>query len=765
MSGKSAIAVSHEDGVENALTLEIGVEGMTCASCSARLERSLRKRDGVLSAEVQLLQERARIVVVPGTTLESLFDAVSASGFTPKALPKQQTAEVLADEEASFARTAQREGRLLLLSLALALPLVAPMFAMDFGVHWHLPGYLQLALATPVQFVLGARFYRAGAKAALNGSPNMDLLVALGTSSAYFYSVYQLASTGEQAAAVLYFESSAVVIALVRLGKWLESRAKRGTSLALRELLRLRPSTVNVRRSSSQAAANSEQVEQQIPERDLEPGMFLVVRPGERFAADGIVVEGAASVDESMLSGEPLPVQRVCGQNVVGGSLNLNGLVVAQVTRVGDDATLGQIINLIQGAQAGKAKLQHLVDRISAWFVPLVLVLALTTFIGWYMLGRDFEAAMLAAVSVLVIACPCALGLATPTAIVAGTGAAARAGILVRDIDTLEQTSRVDTVVFDKTGTLTEGRPQLIATQVDARIEPDEMLRLAASLEQASTHPFSVAIVQHAKQRGLELTMPTEFEEHLAEGISGKVNAQLIRVGQLSFLGRCGVQTAGSEPNPAIEGDARATVGVARGNELLGRLTIRDELRKTAQSAIAALKARGIHTVLLSGDDERVVEQLGAQLGIRQVVGRARPEQKQQLVAQLKAEGRIVAMVGDGINDAPALAAADVGIAIGSGTDVAVQTANVVIMRADLRLTAASLEIATATFRKIRQNLFWAFVYNCVGIPLAASGRLTPMMAGLAMAMSSVCVVTNSLLLRRWRPHTLQLAYTNSDAP
>lgn len=751
-----AIVAPSSVAVQNAITVEIGVEGMTCASCSARLERSLRKRDGVLSADVQLLQERARITMAPGTTLDSLFDAIRATGFLPKTLPKQPTAEALADEDAQFARAAQRDGWLLLLAVVLSLPLVLPMFVMPLGWHWHLDGWIQFALATPVQFILGARFYRAGTKALLQRSGNMDLLVALGTSAAYFYSSYLLFTTDAgTVSSNLYFEASAVVITLVRLGKWLESRAKRGTTLALRELLRLRPAQATIRRAAPHPSATTPEQELRIAVEELEPGMFLVVRPGERFAADGIVLEGAASVDESMITGEPLPVQRAKGDTVVSGSLNQNGLVVAQVTRVGEDATLGQIIKLVKAAQAGKAKVQQLVDRISAWFVPVVLALAIATFLGWWVLGHAVEPAMLAAVSVLVIACPCALGLATPTAIVAGTGAAAKAGILVRDIDTLERTSRVDTVVFDKTGTLTEGHPEVLGIHVEsAELQADEVLRLAASVEQGSTHPLSNAIVQHAKRRGIPLTTPTDFEDHVGSGISGKVDGLSIRVGHLAWLGQCGVQTAGAEDARSDEGVARAVVGVARGTRLLGRLTIGDAVRDTAPWAVSALQSGGIRTILLSGDDERVVSSLARQLGIPEVAGRARPEHKQGLVARLRADGHVLAMVGDGINDAPALAAADVGIAIGGGTEVAVQTASVVIMRPDLRLIPATLEIAQATFRKIRQNLFWAFIYNCVGIPLAASGRLTPMVAGMAMAMSSVSVVTNSLLLRKWRPRS-----------
>ncbi|MGE5782940.1 MAG: heavy metal translocating P-type ATPase, partial [Myxococcales bacterium] len=499
---------------DHAVTIELGIQGMTCASCSARIERALSKRPSVLSAEVQLLQERARVRVVPGTTIEEIFGAIEATGFIPKRLPKKATAELFADEEAEFARAARRDGWLLLASIALSLPLVLPMLAMPFGLHLHLAPAVELALATPVQFLLGARFYRAGIRAAIHGAGNMDLLVALGTSAAYAYSVAEVLRATPGSELSLYFEASAVVITLVRLGKWLESRAKRGTTLALRELLRLSPAKVRIRRDKNDTAAERNVAEEEIPAEELEPGMLMAVRPGDRFAADGIVIEGKAAIDESMLTGESLPVQRGPGQPVLSGSLNVNGLVIAQVTRVGDDATLGRIIQMVQGAQAGKAKLQQLVDRISAWFVPIVLVIAFGTFLAWWFLAHDFEQALVAAVSVLVIACPCALGLATPTAIVAGTGAAARAGILVRDIDTLQLASRIDTVVFDKTGTLTEGHPSVVEISA-SNGAPDELLRLAASVEQASTHPLAVAIVAAAKQRGVALTNPADFEEHV----------------------------------------------------------------------------------------------------------------------------------------------------------------------------------------------------------------------------------------------------------
>jgi P-type Cu+ transporter len=761
-------------GARTVLTVELGVEGMTCASCAARLERVLSKRAGVIRAEVQLVHERARIQVAAGTTIESLVEAVQAAGFTPRRLPKQSVVRTYADDEARFAAVAQRDGWLLLASVVLALPLVLPMVAMPFGVHWHLSPWIEFALATPVQFFLGARFYRAGTKALLHGSGNMDLLVALGTSAAYFFSVWQLVRLDHGALRELYFEASAVIITLVRLGKWLESKARRGTTAALRALLQLQPGTVTVRQPSrgdgssgnhglpNANRSNKAQCESQLPIEELEIGMLMVVRPGERFAADGIVVEGRAAADESMITGESLPVERRPGDAIVGGSLNINGLVVAQVSRLGEDATLGKIIQMVYGAQAGKAAVQQLVDRISAWFVPIVLGIGGVTFVGWWLTTARLDAALVAAVSVLVIACPCALGLATPTAIVAGTGAAARLGILVRDVNTLQQASQIDTVVFDKTGTLTEGQPTVVSAEV-CEGSVAKMLQLAACIEQASGHPLANAIVQHAKQSGCALfSMPEDFESHAGDGISGTIDGELIRVGRLVWLGQCGVEKALSREQEMRRYGSHAFVGVSRGTILLGTLAIADRPRETAKTAIRELEARGMRTVVLSGDDERVARALADELAIGEAIGRARPEDKLRYVTELVQAGRKVAMIGDGINDAPALAAAHVGIAIGGGTDVALQTANVVIMRPDLRLIAVAFDVARATFGKIRQNLFWAFVYNCVGIPLAAAGRLSPMVAGLAMALSSVSVVTNSLLLRRFRARILAGAVTEA---
>ncbi|MGC4065746.1 MAG: heavy metal translocating P-type ATPase [Polyangiaceae bacterium] len=727
------------------VTVELAVKGMTCASCAARLERALSAREGVLSAEVHLVTERAKLSVVPGTTLEFLCDAVEDTGFSAKPIPAERRLSLGGDEEVEFARISRRDGRLLVASALLSFPLVVPMLLMPFGVHVHWSPWFEAALATPVQLVLGARFYVAGYKALRNRSGNMDLLVALGTSAAYFYSLLQLVIPSATAPGTSYFEASAVVITLVRLGKWLESKAKRGTTRALRELMALQPERV-LRRRFESIDGERRVLEEEVLAEEVVPGELIVVRPGERFATDGVIVEGAAAIDESMVTGESKPVLRRAGDSVVCGSLDTNGRVVVQVSKVGADSTLGQIVALVYGAQSGKAQVQRLVDRVSAVFVPIVLVVAVITFFAWLAVTHAIEPSLVAAVSVLVIACPCALGLATPTAIVAGTGAAARAGILVRDIDTLERASKIDTVVFDKTGTLTVGAPTVVGV-LAKRGSDEAVLQLAASVEVASLHPLARAIVNAAKAREISLLDVTDVESVTGSGVVAKLGERTLRAGSLEWLGRCGVATDGVAPS-----GYESVVAVSTGDEHVGTIVIADAVRPTTRAGLRAIHERGVKTLLLSGDHELAVEHFAKDVGIDAAWGRVRPEEKQARVKELTDAGHRVAMVGDGINDSPALAAADVGIALGTGTQVAVQTANVVLMRPDLRLLASTLDVASATFGKIRQNLFWAFIYNCIGIPLAAAGQLSPMIAGLAMAFSSVSVVTNSLLLRRWRP-------------
>jgi P-type Cu+ transporter len=727
------------------LEVELSVKGMHCASCAARLERSLKERAEVVSANVQLVTERATIQVVPGTTLEDLCATIESIGFQAKPLPKSAKLSLGADEEAEFAKLARRDGWLLVASVLLSAPLVVPMLGMPFGLHFHWPVWVELLLATPVQFVLGARFYLGGYKAAIHRSGNMDLLVALGTSAAYFYSVALMFGATQAPQGELYFEASAVVITLVRLGKWLEAKAKRGTTSALRQLVALQPERV-LRRRTVQNNGESSTVDEEVAIEEIGAGSIIVVRPGDRLAADGVIIEGVAAVDESMVTGESEPVTRGVGDTVVCGSTNTNGRLIVQVTEVGENSTLGKIIQLVCGAQGGKASVQRLVDRVSAIFVPVVLAIALLTFAGWMLFTGNFTQALVASVSVLVIACPCALGLATPTAIVVGTGAAARAGILVRDVDTLERMSEVDTVVFDKTGTLTEGRP-VLERLVRYHGDENQILKWAASVEVGSLHPLAQAVVLAAKERGLALSEITNFESFAGEGVSAVVDGKVIRVGDLEWLGRCGVTTTSEQ----VESTS-SHVEVACDTEHVGTIFLADRVRETTLSGIAKLNAKKVRSIVLSGDKSATVERFAKEVGLGEAVGQVRPEGKQERIRALKEEGRKVAMVGDGINDAPALAEAYVGIAMGTGTQVAVQTADVVLMRPDVRLVAATLDVAQATFAKIRQNLFWAFIYNFIGIPLAVAGKLSPMLAGLAMALSSVSVVTNSLWLRNWRP-------------
>jgi Cu+-exporting ATPase len=568
----------------------------------------------------------------------------------------------------------------------------------------------------------------------------MDQLVAMGTSAAYLYSVYLLATEGAAASGHLYFEASAVIITLILAGKVLEARAKRSASAALRELMNLRPQRATVLKGG-------ETVE--VPVHEVAVGDITVVKPGERVAVDGVITRGESELDESLLTGESLPVPRRVGDRVVAGAINGGGLLRVRAERIGEDTTLAKIGRLVAQAQAGKAPIQRLVDRVSAVFVPTVLGIAASTFVAWLALGAAFEPALIAAVSVLVIACPCALGLATPTALVAGTGAAAKAGILIRDIDTLERAHGVDVVVFDKTGTLTKGEPEVERLVPAAGVSEDELLRVAASAQQGSEHPLGKAMLRAASAREVELDQLDAFEAKVGEGLVATVDGREVKVGRASLTGE----------DPALEGAARAgedagltMVRVARAGAVLGLVGLADALRDDAVEAVARLKERGVRTVLLTGDHARTARRIADAVGIDEVEADVRPEDKAARVAALVREGRRVAMVGDGVNDAPALAAADVGIAIGSGADVALETAGVTLMRAEPRLVPAAFQVATKTRAKIRQNLFWAFAYNVVGIPIAAAGFLSPAFAGAAMAASSVSVVTNALLLKRWTP-------------
>ncbi|MHB8983613.1 heavy metal translocating P-type ATPase [Thiobacillus sp.] len=716
------------------LTLAIG--GMTCASCSARVEKALARVAGVVGASVNLATEQATVEVARGTSPAALIAAVERAGYGAQ-LPQRAAA-------APAPAAALPDWWPVALAMALSAPLVAPMLASLAGAHWMLPGWLQLALATPVQFWLGARFYRAGWKALRSGSGNMDLLVAVGTSAAWGLSVYLLLTRADPMH--LYFEASAVVISLVLLGKWLEARAKRQTTEAIRALQALRPATARVRIDG---------VDRDVPIEAIRVGDLVVVRPGERVPVDGEVVEGTSQVDESLLTGESLPVDKQPGAALTGGAINAHGVLVARTTAVGAETTLARIIRLVESAQAAKAPIQRLVDTVSAVFVPVVMVIALATFVGWWALGGSAEQAILNAVAVLVIACPCALGLATPTAIMAGTGVAARHGILIKDAEALELAHRIDTVVFDKTGTLTDGTPHLAAHVAAPGEDAHRLLAVAASLQRGSEHPLARAVLAANDAAGLA-PLPAEAQQALpGRGIAGDVDGAGYWLGNRRLMQDQGVDTtaldaAASEHEAA--GRSVSWLARAGGRRLLGLLAFADAVKPSAAQAITKLKAQGVETAMLTGDNRGAAAFAAQALGVDNVFAEVLPEDKAGHVRALKGRGRTVAMVGDGVNDAPALAAADVGIAMSSGSDVAMHTAGVTLMRGDPSLVADAIDISKRTYAKIRQNLFWAFVYNVVGIPLAAAGLLSPVIAGAAMAFSSVSVVTNALTLKRWRP-------------
>jgi P-type Cu+ transporter len=722
----------------SAASLDLPIGGMTCASCVGRVERALRKVPGVQLASVNLATESARITYEPGADMEArLRRAVRDAGYEPRA------AEAAGPQDlppwAGFAPVA--------LGLLLSAPLIAPMLLQPFGVHWMLPAWLQFVLATPVQFILGARFYKAGWHAAKALSGNMDLLVALATSAGWGLSTWLwLRGGGEH----LYFESSAVVITLVLLGKWLEARAKRQTTAAIRALHALRPELAHVLGRGG--------VEADVPIGEVLAGDRAVVRPGERIPADGVIEQGETQVDESMLTGEPLPVAKAEGARLTGGSINGEGRIVMAVTAVGAETVLAQIIRLVEDAQAAKAPIQRLVDQVSAVFVPVVLAIALVTLIAWLAVGVPGDVALIRAVAVLVIACPCALGLATPTAIMAGTGVAAKHGILIKDAQALEIAHRIDTVAFDKTGTLTVGQPRLAAFVVAPGTDESPVLAAAASLQSGSEHPLARAVVAAASERGLPVAQPDAVRAVPGRGSEGEVDGRSFLLGSRRWMTELGVELgalASAADRLQREG-ATVSVLVERRTEGLVPLAVLafgDEPKPGAREALAALRARGLRVMLISGDNRAAAAAMARRLGLdeSEVLAEVLPGDKAGAVARLKEGGHLVAMVGDGVNDAPALAAADVGLAMATGTDVAMHAAGITLMRGDVALVGGAFDISARTVRKIRQNLFWAFIYNVAGIPLAAFGFLNPVVAGAAMALSSVSVMSNALLLKRWR--------------
>ncbi|WP_282364736.1 heavy metal translocating P-type ATPase [Pseudomonas sp. PS01297] len=726
-------------------SLELDVGGMTCASCSGRVEKALSKVPGVERVSVNLANERAHVELLGHVDPARLIDAVNQAGYSASLHQANDPQAVQDDQQ----KRLQRERWALVLAIVLALPLVLPMLLMPLGIHWMLPAWAQFVLATPVQFVLGARFYRAAWKAVKAGAGNMDLLVALSTSAGYGLSLYEWAIAAPGTTPHLYFEASAVVIALVLLGKYLESRAKRQTASAIRALEALRP---------ERALRVIDGQEQDVAISDLRLNDLVLVKPGERFPVDGEVVEGQSHADEALISGESLPVPKQPGDKVTGGAINGEGRLVIKTLALGTETVLARIIRLVEDAQAGKAPIQKLVDKVSQVFVPVVLLIALATLLGWWLYGAPIETALINAVAVLVIACPCALGLATPTAIMAGTGVAARFGILIKDAEALERAHEVSAVVFDKTGTLTSGTPQIAHL---AALDGDEahLLQAAGALQRGSEHPLAKAVLDACAARQLNVPDVADSQSLTGRGIAGTLEGRRLALGNRRLLDETGL-TPGSLADSATawENEGRTLswlIEQSPESRVLGLFAFGDTLKTGAQSAIQQLSARHISSHLLTGDNRGSARVVAQALGITDVHAEVLPADKAATVAELKKNG-VVAMVGDGINDAPALAAADIGIAMGGGTDVAMQAAGITLMRGDPRLVPAALDISRKTYAKIRQNLFWAFVYNVIGIPLAAFGFLNPVLAGAAMAFSSVSVVSNALLLKFWKPDDLE---------
>ncbi|MBU3616996.1 cation-translocating P-type ATPase [Polynucleobacter sp. JS-Polo-80-F4] len=744
-------------------TLDIG--GMTCASCVGRVEKALDKIPGIEAANVNLATEQAKIRLKAdsGVKVDEIIALVEKTGYSAK-ISKSHAIPELAPSKLFWGTDGL--GRVIL-GFALSAPLFLPMFLMPFGIHWSLSPKWQLLLATPVQFFLGWRFYKAGFKSLMSGVGNMDLLVALGTSAAYGLSVYQMIAS-PHASHELYFEGSAVIICMVMLGKWLEARAKQQTSEAIRALQKLWPEHAKVINRNVIIADDSPLDQfRDLPLDQVFPKDRILVLPGERIPVDGIILLGNSHIDESLLTGESDPVKKHAGEQVIGGALNGEGLLVIEAQAVGVESVLSKIISMVEDAQTQKAPIQKLVDQVSAIFVPSVIVIALITGLAnWFYLD-DASLAILRAVSVLVIACPCALGLATPAAIMAGTGVAARFGILIKDPQVLELAHRLNVVAFDKTGTLTIGKPRLLEIiPLSSMVTKDDILATAAGLQLGSEHPLAKALLDAAKQKGLGPITPTDSKALPGIGISGKPSSGIFADQSLSLQSIASLESSihHSEILEKAQAcfDGGQTVSVLMSNDSslasptpIAIIAFGDELKDDAKQAMSSLHQLHISTVMLSGDNTAAANRVAKTIGIEKVFAQVMPGDKADIIRKLQSNNgkrQFVAMVGDGVNDAPALATADVGMAMSTGTDVAMQAAGITLMRGDPNLVANAIDISKRTWKKIQQNLFWAFIFNATGIPLAALGYLSPMLAGSAMALSSFCVLSNALLLKRWRP-------------
>ena len=698
---------------------EFAVSGMTCASCAARVERAVRRVPGVESAGVNLVLEKA--FFTGKASLGDVFAAIERTGYHAELLKE--------GEERKPAIQARKE----LINFIIAALLTLPVFVISmFMPRFPFSGWVQFALTAAVLFYAGRGFYIKAITLLRHFSANMDTLIAMGSFAAFGFSAVMLIFPGEENPH-LYFETGAMIVTLILLGRFLEARAKGGASSAIRELMSLRPDTALVRRGD-------EWVETPLAEVRVDD--VLLVRPGAKIPVDGVVIGGASAVDESMISGESAPVKKKKGSGVTGATINGTGALTICAVKVGAETVLARIIRMVEQAQASKAPVQRLADRVAGVFVPVVITVAAVTFVLWIVLGGNMDLSIRAAVAVLVIACPCALGLATPTAVMVGTGVAAKQGILIKNAESLELAHKLNVLVFDKTGTITEGRPRVVEFRNPGRMPDDEVLSLAASCESRSEHPLADSITAYAVKRDAALSEPTEFESTTGAGVSAVVRGRSVLVGSREFLGGKGVDVSD------VEVPARTAVWVAVDGRAAAVFEIADPVKATSRAAVSSLRGMGVWTIMASGDNEAVARTVARDVGIDEVRAPVLPEDKVRLVKKYHGKGKTVGMVGDGINDAPALAVADVGFAIGTGTDVAMETAHVTLVKGDIAKVATAIRLSRATMRTIRQNLFWAFGYNTLAIPVAALGLLHPMLAAGAMALSSVSVVTNSLRLR-----------------
>lgn len=738
--------IKEKESVENKITLR--VSGMTCAACSARVEKKLDSLEGVKAANVNLGTEKATVEYLPEQiTVADLIKAVRSVGYEAEIVEDISRDQEMEEKEAEI----QNLRILLVISIALSLPLLLSMLLSILGWDWAGTAwlhnqYFQLIIATPIQFLIGARFYQQSYYALRSGSANMDVLIAMGTSAAYFFSLYNVffEEVGLGMMKSLYFETSAIIITLVLLGKYFEAVAKGKTSEAIRKLAALQAKTARVVR---------EGVEVDIPIEEVEIGDIVIVRPGEKVPVDGRIVEGHSSLDESMLTGESIPVDKQIGDMVFGATINKFGTFKLEATRIGKETALAQIIKMVEDAQGSKAPIQKIADQVAGVFVPTVLAIAAVTFVIWYLLGQGINQALFSAVAVLVIACPCALGLATPTAIMVGTGKGAENGILIKGGEHLEAAYKLNAVVVDKTGTITKGIPELTDVLSLGDLEPDDILQLASIAEKRSEHPLGVAIAARAIEVFGQLSEPDSFEAIPGRGVQAVVDGKTVYVGTRRLMREKGIDIEGLESRiTELEDQGKTAMLMAVEDKLAGILAVADTVKESSPEAIADLQNMGIEVYMITGDNHRTADAIARQVGIRHVLAEVLPENKAEQVNQLQAEGKIVAMVGDGINDAPALATAHIGMAMGTGTDIAMEAADITLMRGDLRTIPAAIRLSRQTMRKIKQNLFWAFIYNIIGIPIAALGMLNPVIAGAAMAFSSVSVVTNSLTLRRFNP-------------